>query len=204
LFEALPGVPVPDAGDASLEGRRFPAMAERMGHLISDVHRLTPPEADLPSHWAEPAHRAAHAEAWVGAIGELDRGERDAAKGLVRDFPALFADRQAVLAHGDFAPVNVLTDGKEVTGLLDLEDVCLADPLLDVAWWAWSVGSGSGRALTPGWRSFLDGAGIEADADIEARVSTIQAVRMLELLASGALGESIRSGVIERLRTALA
>jgi aminoglycoside phosphotransferase (APT) family kinase protein len=30
-----------------------------------------------------------------------------------------------VLAHGDFAPVNVLTDGEKVTGLLDFEAVRL-------------------------------------------------------------------------------
>ena len=38
-----------------------------------------------------------------------------------------------MLAHGDFAPVNVVTDGTSLTGLLDFESVRLADPLFDVA-----------------------------------------------------------------------
>jgi aminoglycoside phosphotransferase (APT) family kinase protein len=42
--------------------------------------------------------------------------------------PGLFTGRPVVLAHGDFAPVNILTDGQEVTGLLDFEAVRLADP----------------------------------------------------------------------------
>jgi len=33
-----------------------------------------------------------------------------------------------MLAHGDFAPVNMLTDGASLTGLLDFEAVRLADP----------------------------------------------------------------------------
>lgn len=204
LFEALPGVPVPDAGDASLHGQRFPAIAERMGRLLAAFHELSPPATDLPSHWAEPTELAASANGWVGAIDELQREERATAKSLISDLPALFARRRTVVAHGDFAPVNVLTDGEEITGLLDLEDVCLADPLLDVAWWAWSVGSGSSRALESGWKPFLHGAGIEADADLEARVSALQSLRMLELVASGTIQGGVRLEVLNRLRAALA
>jgi aminoglycoside phosphotransferase (APT) family kinase protein len=43
--------------------------------------------------------------------------------------------------------VNVLTDGVSVTGLLDFESVRLADPLFDVAWWAWAVGFSSPSVL---------------------------------------------------------
>jgi hypothetical protein len=37
--------------------------------------------------------------------------------------PGLFAGRLVVLPHGDFAPVNILSGGEEVTGLLDFEAV---------------------------------------------------------------------------------
>jgi hypothetical protein len=44
-----------------------------------------------------------------------------------------------VVCHGDFGPQNVLFSGTTVTGLLDLEDVRLGHPLLDVGWWNWLV-----------------------------------------------------------------
>jgi aminoglycoside phosphotransferase (APT) family kinase protein len=44
--------------------------------------------------------------------------------------PALFDKRPVVLAHGDFAPVNMLTDGTSLSGLLDFESVRLARPAL--------------------------------------------------------------------------
>jgi aminoglycoside phosphotransferase (APT) family kinase protein len=55
---------------------------------------------------------------------------------LVDRVPDLFAERPVVRAHGDFAPVNVLTDGRSLTGLVDFESVRVTDPVFDAAWWA--------------------------------------------------------------------
>jgi aminoglycoside phosphotransferase (APT) family kinase protein len=64
-----------------------------------------------------------------------------------------FAGRPAVLTNGDFAPVNLLTDGATITGLLDFEAVRLADPLFDPAWWAWSVSLSGRDVLAAAWPS---------------------------------------------------
>jgi hypothetical protein len=84
------------------------------------------------------------------------RGSRPGAR------PALFAKRPVVLAHGDFAPVNVLTDGTSLTGLVDFESVRLAYSLFDVAWWAWAVSFSSPAVLESAWSPFLQGAEIDA------------------------------------------
>src|SRR3954466_6886755 len=80
IFDALPGVPVVEAGESAPGG---------------------------------------------GASGVRHHLER---------VPALFGGGRGVLPHGAFSPVNVLTDGAAVTGLLDFEAVRLADPLFDAAW----------------------------------------------------------------------
>ena len=69
----------------------------------------------------------------------LDDRERTTLTGQLTRVPGLFQSRPVVLAHGDFSPVNVLSYGTSLTGLIDLESVRLADPLFDVAWWEWSV-----------------------------------------------------------------
>ena len=98
----------------------------------------------------------------------------------------LFANRPVILAHGDFAPVNLLTDGRALTGLVDFESVRLADPLFDVAWWAWAVSFSPPAVLESAWPPFLQGAEIEAtDPQLDARVRALQVLRMLELLADG-------------------
>lgn len=56
---------------------------------------------------------------------------------------ALFSDEnllldvpQAVLVHNDFADWNLLTDGKEVTGILDWDECVGGDPVSDIACWS--------------------------------------------------------------------
>lgn len=119
--------------------------------------------------------------------------------------PGLFAGRPVVLAHGDFAPVNILADGEEVTGLLDFEAVRLADPLFDPAWWAWSVSFSSPGVLQEAWPAFLQGARIDADEpELADRVRALQVLRMLEQLATGNLTPGIARIVTDRLHATLA
>jgi aminoglycoside phosphotransferase len=119
--------------------------------------------------------------------------------------PALFAERPVVLAHGDFAPVNVLTDGTSLTGLVDFESVRLADPLFDAAWWAWAVSFAGPAVLESAWPPFLRGAGIDAtDPELPVRVRCLQVLRMVELLAGEpSLAPEVRHIVAERLRAML-
>jgi aminoglycoside phosphotransferase (APT) family kinase protein len=205
LFDALPGVPVPEAGDARLEGPRFPAIARSMGELLARFRRLPAAGLELDDRWADPGRLAAQAGRWAWQLTGLTGAERTALDGLLGRVPALFGDRPVVLAHGDFAPVNVLTDGTSLTGLLDFESVRLADPLFDVAWWAWAVSFSSPAVLESAWPPFLDGAGIDAtDPDLPGRVGALQVLRMLELLAGGSgLAPPVQRILADRLRTML-
>jgi aminoglycoside phosphotransferase (APT) family kinase protein len=41
--------------------------------------------------------------------------------------------KRAVLLHLDYHPLNVLTDGKRITGVLDWANTCAGDPRIDLA-----------------------------------------------------------------------
>ncbi|MBA3261826.1 MAG: phosphotransferase [Thermoleophilaceae bacterium] len=200
-----PGSPFPEAGDAGLEGPRFPAIARSMGQLLAAFRRLPTAGLELDDLWAAPGRLAARAARWVEELPGLAATERTALAGLLGHLPALFAKRPVVLAHGDFAPVNVLTDGASVTGLLDFESVRLADPLFDVAWWAWAVSFSSPSVLDAAWPGFLQGAGIDAtDPELAVRVRSLQLPRMLELLAdTTSLDPDVQRIVADRLRAML-
>jgi aminoglycoside phosphotransferase (APT) family kinase protein len=205
IFELLPGVPVPDAGDAGPDGPRFPVIARSVGVLLADLRRLQTDGLELNDLWADPARLAARATEWMQDAPPLALDERAALVGIIDRLPDLFAGRRAVLAHGDFAPVNILTDGESVTGLLDFESVRLADPLLDVAWWAWAVGFHGPTVPSAAWSAFLEGAAVdETDPEMAVRVHSLQVLRMLELLIEGtSLDPEIRAIVADRLRAAL-
>jgi aminoglycoside phosphotransferase (APT) family kinase protein len=198
VFDALPGVPVTEAG---LDGPGFPALARRMGEMLAAFRELPADDLELDRTWAEPDRLAASATGWAGAVPY--EAQRSALAEIAARVPELFAGRPVVLAHGDYAPVNVLTEGGAITGLLDFEAVRLADPLFDAAWWSWAVSFAPPAALAAGWRPFLEGAGLE-DADLE-RIRTLQVLRMAELLADDpGLSPQIRSVVDDRLRDDLA
>jgi aminoglycoside phosphotransferase (APT) family kinase protein len=176
-----------------------------MGELLVTFRRLPTAGLELNDLWADPSRLAARATRWGQEIRGLSTAERTTLTGVIGRVPALFAKRSVVLAHGDFAPVNMLTDGTTVTGLLDFESVRLADPVFDVAWWAWAVSSASPSVLEAAWPQFLDGAGIDAtDPQLPVRVHSLQVLRMLELLAGDtSLDPDIQHIVAARLRAQL-
>ena len=198
VFDVLPGVPIPEAGDTAFDGPRFRAMVEAMGELLATFRSLQITGLALDDTWADPHRLATAAAGWADAIDGLDRPAIDA---VLARLPQLFAGRPAVLAHGDFAPVNVLTDGTTITGLLDFEAVRLADPLFDPAWWAWAMSFASSSLLTAVWPAFLRAAKIDpGDSDLTERVHALQILRMLELLADeGSLDGPVRDVVHRRL-----
>ncbi len=206
IFEPLPGRPAPEAGKSSLEGPRFPFVAGQMGELLRRLQRLPTNGLALNQEWAEPARLASGAAAWAESAPGLDNAQRAALAALIAEWPALFAGRPAVFAHGDFAPVNVLVDGETITGLVDFESVRLADPLFDPAWWAWSVEFHGLPVLRRAWPSFLQGAGIDPhEPHLAERIRALQTLRMLELIADpDATRADIRGVLIRRLQAVLA
>jgi aminoglycoside phosphotransferase (APT) family kinase protein len=198
IYDVLPGVPVPAAGEPGPGGPRFPQMARIMGELLAAFRRLPVASLELDQLWADPARLAASAAGWAQQLSITNTDH------YLDAVPGLFAGRPVVLAHGDFAPVNVLTDGANVTGLLDFEAVRLADPLFDAAWWAWSVSFSSPDALEEAW-AFLAGAGLDAaEPGLADRVRALQVLRMLEQLATGNLSPGIARIVTDRLHATLA
>ncbi|WP_405160222.1 aminoglycoside phosphotransferase family protein [Nocardia sp. NBC_01499] len=202
VFDALPGVPIPASAEIGLASPRFPTIAREMGILLAAFRRLPTAGLQLDDLWASPTRLVESATAWAAQLA-LSTAQRGTLDRTLKSLPTLFADRPTVLAHGDFAPVNILTDGETITGLLDFESVRLADPLFDPAWWAWSVSFTDPD--TPAWPDFLDGAGFDAtDPDLAQRVESLQILRMLELLAEKPdLSATIRDVVHERLLTTL-
>jgi aminoglycoside phosphotransferase (APT) family kinase protein len=199
VYDVLPGLPLPEAGELGPGGSRFPSMARIMGELLATFRQIPTDGFELDQLWADPERLAATAAGWARQLSIADAGP------FVDAVPDLFAGRPAVLAHGDFAPVNILTDGERVTGLLDFEAVRLADPLFDPAWWAWSVSFASSKALDQAWPAFLDGAGLDAgEPDLAVRVRVLQVLRMLEQLATGNLAPGIAHVVMDRLHEELA
>ncbi|WP_024800048.1 phosphotransferase family protein [Nocardia sp. BMG51109] len=201
VFEALPGVPVPDSPETGLTTPRFPLVAWSMGAMLADFSEISGDDLDLDDSWARPRYLAARADAWAECLRPaLSAAQSETLEDVLADLPDLFDGRPAVLAHGDFAPVNVLVEDVSITGLLDFESVRLADPLYDVAWWAWSV-SFSGRAVfTSAWPAFLDGLGLDpAEPGLVQRVRSLQMVRMAEMLAEHDLGPDAWRKVHERL-----
>ena len=55
---------------------------------------------------------------------------------LFGDNNPILATSQAVLVHNDFADWNLLTDGKDVTGILDWDECVASDPISDIACWS--------------------------------------------------------------------
>ncbi len=197
IYDVLPGVPVPEAGDLAPGGPRFTDAARMMGELLASFRGLPAAGLRLDDLWADPQRLAAAAARCAEQVAV-------SASRVLDEVPGLFVGRPVVLAHGDFAPVNILTDGTTVTGLLDLEAVRLADPLFDPAWWAWSVSFSGPGVLEAAWPPFLAGAGIDpAEPRLGERVHALQVLRMMEQLASGNLAPGIASIVADRLRAAL-
>ena len=203
IFDALPGVPVPEV-DGGLEGPRFPPLARAMGEMLSAFRELPIEGFEIDQSWADSAGLAARAAEWAAALEVLDDSERAVVDGDLTRVAELFRGRPAVLAHGDFSPVNVLSDGTSLTGLVDFESVRLADPLFDAAWWQWSVSFSPPAVHEAAWPEFLAGAGIDAnDPKLSARIRSLQLLRMLELLADGSLGAGVQRSVANRLHTFL-
>ena len=173
VFEALEGKPVAEAGN-------FEALARPMGELLARFRTLPAGGLQLDDLWADPDRLEQQAAKWADAAGA--------------DPPPLPDPLPAVLAHGDFAPVNILTDGTRITGLLDFESTRLADPYFDPAWWAWTMHF-TGE-LESVWPAFLGGAELDDDPE---RIEALQILRMLELLAGGHLTPGVRRIVERRL-----
>jgi Ser/Thr protein kinase RdoA (MazF antagonist) len=68
--------------------------------------------------------------------GTLGAEQGAAITKLFGDGNSLLNVPQAVLVHNDFADWNLLTDGHDVTGILDWDECVAGDPVSDIACWS--------------------------------------------------------------------
>ncbi|MFF3566356.1 aminoglycoside phosphotransferase family protein [Nocardia jiangxiensis] len=197
-FDMLPGAP---SAETAMDGPHFPALARAMGAMLADFSELPCTDVELDDMWARPRYLAARADAWAECLAPaLSAAQSAALEGVLADLPALFDGRPAVLAHGDYAPVNILVEDGAITGLLDFESVCVADPLYDPARWAWSVGFAGRDALARSWPEFLRGAGIDpGEPALAERIRSLQVICTMEMLADADLAPGLWRIVHDRL-----
>ncbi|MFI5777985.1 phosphotransferase family protein [Nocardia sp. NPDC051570] len=203
VFEELPGTPA--AEEVTPTSSQLPALAHSMGALLAAFSGLHCPDLELDDSWARPRYLAARADAWAECLAPaLTPDQITTVEDVLDDLPDLFDGRPAVLAHGDFAPMNILAEGAKITGLVDFESVRLADPLFDVAWWAWSVSFAGPEVMAQAWPAFLQGLGMTTvDSALAQRIRYLQLVRMLEMLADHDLAPDVWRTVHDRLARTL-
>ena len=161
------------------------ALGTEMGRLLRRVQSVPTDGLGLPSTWSDPRRLEHAAGRWLGAARSALDGETvELLAGVIGRLTILFAGRPAVLAHGDWAPVNVLVDGRHVTAVLDWEFARAADPLYDAAWWGWIVWHHHPDAYIHAWPAFLETAGIDAAGESMERLRSLGLLRLLEIVAS--------------------
>jgi aminoglycoside phosphotransferase (APT) family kinase protein len=182
IFEALPGEPGYVAADHDLSRSNFLPIARNMGRLLRVFSELDSDTFDLPRLWTDVAALSEAAERWLAPIEpHLSHQDARALREMIEAIPVLLSDRPAVVCHGDFGPQNVLVLGERISGLLDLEDARIGDPLLDVSWWAWLVRAHTPEAFTRTWPAFLEAAGVDDTvAGFDDRVLTLATLLILE------------------------
>lgn len=75
---------------------------------------------------------------------------------LFEDSNTLHADVRPVLVHNDFADWNLLTDGKDVTGILDWDECVGGDPAMDIACWSTFFEPERMQAFLDGYRQITE------------------------------------------------
>ena len=158
-------------------------LAARMGELshsiaLTDAHGL-----DLGRHVGESRvarPRRCGLACGAGAVrGRLDVGCHACRPGRVL---TSWGRRSwsPVVAHGDYVPINVILgpDGELV--ILDLDDLCLAPPIFDLAWWGWVVRFHHPTAWAIGWSRLLDAARLRDHAEISTDALSMGRLRCLQ------------------------
>jgi len=220
------GVP-PAAGITGAEGSRWYAVTERvegapgntllddpldaialateMGRLARTIASVDVADVRLPETWAHPARLATLAGRWLTAVRPaLGPTTAALADRLVARIEPALAGRPGVLAHGDWAPVNVLVRGRAVVGVVDWEHARLADPLFDIAWWAWVVWHHHPERYPAAAPALFETAGVPLEAATVERMRLLVATRLLEAAGgTGSLDDAARTRWVERLRELL-
>lgn len=150
ITRALPGVDATRHPWYTEDPRR---LVTALGGALKDFHRRVPPR-ECPFDFTVPS-AVAHVKARVAAgLVAPDRAER-----LLATVPSPSGE---VVCHGDYCVPNVIFDGDQVTGFVDLGGLAVADPWWDLATGAWSIAYNFG----PGHdEAFFAAYGVDPDPD---------------------------------------
>ena len=132
-YPKLPGRP-PDFADL-LDSVLRPAYAAQMGAVLAALHRLPTGLLPLQDHWPALYRSWQNQHALVMPVlkGVLQAEEYRLVAAWWQKFLADERIRaySPVLTHGDFWFGNLLIENHQITGLLDFENLALADPAVD-------------------------------------------------------------------------
>jgi aminoglycoside phosphotransferase (APT) family kinase protein len=146
-YRSLAGGPCDARGDRGV-------WPERLGRFLYDLH-LVPPELVGMRATSAEAVRASQHEAWtrLRAAAEPYLAGDEERRWVSGEIERVFDDDAAwrfapCLTHGDLGPEHVLvTDGGDLSGVLDWEEVGVGDPAIDFAWWLHAMPAVGERAL---------------------------------------------------------
>ena len=132
----LPGTPAADAGPADLD---LPVVAAQVGGFLAAMHQPAPPDAPVnPFRGIPLGGRAATFEKSLALLsGPADEARVAGARRAWADALAAPAyDGPPRWLHGDLHPANILTEGGQVSAIIDFGDITAGDPASDlsVAW----------------------------------------------------------------------
>jgi aminoglycoside phosphotransferase (APT) family kinase protein len=184
------------------DAARRRSFARSMGRLATAVAAVDVRDMAVERTWVDPSMLAQRVGGAVSALGR-DLGPA-IARGLLADAQAVASDWTGAaewepgLAHGDFAPVNVIVRPDDELVLLDLGGFRVAPRILDLAWWGWVVRYHHPAAWTDTWEAFLDGAGLPTSPGIDALAVRVARLVLLERAAE-ATGPDNRIRWIERI-----
>lgn len=184
------------------------ALATEMGRHARAISEVAVGDVRLPRTWADPVALGTAATRWLARVrGELDDDHVAAVMGHLAGAPAAFAGRPVVLAHGDWVPVNVIVRGRTVVGVVDWEQVRLADPLFDLAWWAWIVRVHHPERYAAAVPALFETAGVALDDATVERCRLLVVARLLEVTggspACDARASAARTAWLDQLRELL-
>jgi len=123
----LAGVTLNEFDCASAE---FPALLEKAGDAVAALHQSPIQTAPHISH-SDLISKLEAAEKLIGSVAPSLRSKLHNLIIRLADAPAKFGSRPPVTLHGDLHLKNLFVSGNRVA-LIDLDNVALGDPLLDV------------------------------------------------------------------------
>ncbi|MCP5025329.1 MAG: phosphotransferase [Actinomycetia bacterium] len=104
------------------------------GRALRTIHDLDPQGwATHPSHRDEILGHADSTATEAVMYGVLDEAATDRFLRHVGRIHSSIVSGRAMVVHGDFSTEHVLVDGEAVTGVLDLGDIGVGDPVHDIA-----------------------------------------------------------------------